>query len=298
MRKILVSLVGLLLLVGASVADSAVFNFVVRDEQNRPIATGYTVQVYTIASTGAPDTIYPDTDYSKSMTNPMNPSANGSFKFATSASTVDIVVWGYQGRAMGATARVDDMTDQDHIIVLNTQQVNKHLRFFWDANISQGAEINTGILLPVGTIIDDIFVEVATALVNASVSVGLLSTQASGDADGFCRSQGVDFAAVPSQIFRCEASATTGVTGAGQRYTYSSSTRGVLLGLTTPGNLALTVNGTDIASIGQNMEKSHIIKQGAANVVTYMTNDKSHDAGPAGWVHLFYRELKARKTFN
>lgn len=303
MRKILFSLVGILLLVG--VADAAVFNFQVRDEQGRPIATGFTAQVYTIASTAAPDVVYPDTTYTTSITNPMVPDARGSFKFATSQNTVDIVIWGHGGRAMGATARVDDLTDQDHVIILDTQNVNKHLRIFWDVGISKGSEVNTGIQLPAGTVIDDIFIEVVSAVAKASVSVGLLSTLASGDADGFCVSMGADFAAVPGQFFRCEASTSRSgaIDGQGgrEKIYYSSNTRGALIASFVPGQNtmgALGVGGTfAYASSGFYREYPLVLKQGMSSIISYTTNDITPGTNAAGYIHIFLRELKNRQRF-
>ncbi len=291
MRKfaVLFAALWLLLAMPATQAEASYYWFQIKDENQRPITSGFNCQVITVASQ-THDVVFTNNTYDVQKTNPVNPNSQGVISFATSASTVDVSCWGQSGISQGATAKLKSGTETDHVIVMNTNDEAKHLRIFWDSNISKGAEVNTGIDLPIGALVDDAWIEVATAAAFASVSVGLLSTDASGDADGFCRSQGADFAQPPGRFFRCEASATVGVTGAGQRFNYSSSTRGVLLGLTTPGNLSVTVNGTDIASLGQNREFSYEIKPGGSRRVTYMTNDR----GAAGYIHLWYRELRRR----
>lgn len=287
--RIILALAVAVILGTAMQADAGFYWFQVKDENQRPITSGFTCHVITVASK-THDVVFTDTSYLTQKTNPVVPNSQGVCAFATSATTVDVAVWGTSGAAKGATGKLKDATETDHQIAINTNAPSKHLRIFWDSNISKGAEVNTGIDLPVGALVDDIWVEVATSAAGASVSVGLLSTDASGDADGFCRSQGADFAAVPGQFFRCEASHTTGTTSAGQRFNFSSSTRGVLLGITTPGNLGGTAAGVDIASIGQNREFQHQVKEGASKRITYLSNDK----GASGYIHLFYKELRRR----
>ena len=307
MRKILVSLVGLLLLVGASVADAAVFNFQVRDEQGKNLATGYTVQVYTLA-TQAHDTIFSDTGYGTQITNPMNPDSRGSFKFATSQDTVDLVVWGVGGRAKGAVSRIKDLTDHDHIVTVQTQNDIKHLRIFYDSKISKGAEVNTKIDIPVGAVVLDAWIQTATGYPMASVSVGLLSTEASGFAQGFCMSQSAADAATPGQYFRCEASRRN-IIGDDQvaekwferPWFWSSNARGKFLASFSLGfNKGLDNLAPWVASQGQYYEYQHAVQQGAAHTISYTTSDVGHTAetgvgiGYAGYIHIFYRELNRR----
>lgn len=299
MRKV-ISILGALLLLAfiASPAESATYWFQVKDEQGRAVTSGFTAQVYTAAST-THDAVFTDSTYKTARTNPVNPDSSGVVKFATSDSTVDIVVWGTGGRVKGAVGRVDDLTDTDHVVVLLTNQVEKHLRLFWDSALSNGAEKDTGVDLPTGAMVIDAWVEVATAAVRASVSVGLLSTEASGNASGFCASQGADSAAAPGQWFRCEASRSAVTTVEGARgheaFYYSSNTRGILLASYARGQNSLTGADTTagvmaMSSRGMYSEHPHVVQQGAATSITYTTNHRTS----AGYIHLFYKELRRR----
>ena len=273
-------------------ADAGLYWFQVKDEHGRPLTSGYTVQVYTSASK-THDVVFTDTGYRTQKTNPMNPDSKGVVRFATTDSTVDMVVWGHGGLAKGSVARITGAVDTDHTIVLQTQNPIKHLRLFWDSALSKGAEKDTGVDLPTGALVEDIWIEVATAAAKASVSVGLLSTEASGDADGFCKSQGADFAAAPGQWFQCGASKSRfgGLNGKGgnEGFYFTSNTRGVLLASFTAGQ-STQIGANREASEGQYAEYKHLVMEGAAKSIVYLTTDRTS----AGYLHIFYRELKNR----
>lgn len=303
MKRFAVITAAALLLVALAVvpAQAAWYYFQVQDEQGRPITSGFVAQVYTTNSQ-AHDVVFGQPGMTSQKTNPINPDSNGVITFATAATTVDVVVWGLTGNAQGAVARVKAITDKEHRVILNTQNAEKHLRFFWDRDISKGAAVDTGIDLPIGAVVFDAFVEIATGGNTAgggpatSVSVGVLSTEASGDTDGFCRSVGAE--ANPqggaTKYWRCEASRTTrtavdGLQG-GEWFFWSSNTRGVLLASFGAGQLSYALLGTG-ASVGTYAEYPHMVQEGAAKSLVYMTNDR---AAAAGYIHLFYRELRVR----
>ena len=291
----------------AAPVDAAYYFFQVRDEQGRAVTSGFKAQIYTVASR-TQDALFSDVTYSTLKTNPVNPDANGVVTFATSASTVDVLVYADSGNARGAVARVVALTDKDHTIILDTQKTEKQLRFYFDADVSRGAAVDTGIDLPKGAVVEDVWIEVATGFALSSVSVGLLSTEASGDTDGFCISQGVDqtWGVTPgytdSAFFRCEASRSRSTAaegaGGGERFYYASNTRGALLSSWTRGQLSLPVGdlGTlRLASNGQYQETLHFVRPGAATSIVYMTNDRQTTSrGAAGFITIFYRALREK----
>lgn len=302
MKRFVGIVLAALLLVGLSVmpANAAWYWFQVKDEQDRAITSGFTCQVYTAASQEH-DVVFADTQFQTQKTNPVNPDSNGVCSFATDATTVDVVVWGNSGDAQGAVARVKAISDKQHKVVLNEQQEVKHLRFFWDRNISKGAEVNTGITLPVGAVVLDAFLEVATGYPNVRVSVGLLSTEASGNAAGFCASAGADYSFAPSYFRRCEASRGQSLSldlATAGKFFWSSNTRGIFLASYSGGGTLPPIGGNlqdQTSSIGQYAEYFHMVEQGAAKTLTYTTNDPpTIGQAAAGYVHIFYRELRAR----
>jgi len=46
-------------------------------------------------------------------------------------------------------------------------------------------EVSTGFVLPAGAIVNDVFIEVSTAVAESTIDIGILSTENGGDADGF-----------------------------------------------------------------------------------------------------------------
>lgn len=289
----------------AAPVEAAYYFFQVRDEQGRAVTSGFKCQIYTQASR-TQDALFSDVTYSTLKTNPVNPDANGVCTFATSASTVDVLVYADSGNARGAVARVVALTDKDHTIILDTQKPEKQIRFFFDEKISRGAAVDTGIDLPKGAVVRDVWIEVATGFALSSVSVGLLSTEASGDTDGFCVSQGVDqtWGLAPglpdSAFFRCEASRTTKTAaeglGGAEGFHYSSNTRGVLLASFARGQQSVPPAYSVLrASGGFYQEYPHFVRPGAATSIVYQTNDRGGGtAGAVGWISIFYHALREK----
>ena len=288
----------------AAPADAGYYFFQVRDEQGRSITSGFKCQIYTVASR-TQDALFTDVNYGTAKTNPVNPDSNGVCTFATSASTVDVLVYADSGNARGAVARVVALTDKDHTIILDTQKTGKQIRFYFDADVSRGAETDTGIDLPIGAVVTDVWVEVATGFALSSVSVGLLSTEASGVTNGFCISQGVDQTwglnanSYPaSAFFRCEASRTTLAAIDGKQgnegFVYVSNTRGRLLSSWVRGQTQFPITPlTTTTSQGRYTEYPHLIRPGAAASIVYQTNDRQTTSrGAAGWVTIFFRALR------
>ena len=287
----------------AAPVDAGYYQFQIRDEQGRGITSGVKVQVYTIASR-SPDALFTNTNYGTVKTNPVDPDSNGVVSFATSASTVDVLVYGQSGNARGAVARVVGLTDKDHTVILDTQKSQKQIRFYFDADVSRGGETDTGIDLPIGAVVTDVWVEVATGFALSSVSVGLLSTEASGVTNGFCNSQGIDqtwgtAANLPdTAFFRCEASRTTrpaveGMLGS-EGFVYTSNTRGRLLASFVRGQTQFPITPlTTTTSQGRYTEYPHLVRPGAAASIVYQTNDRQTTSrGAAGFITLFFHALR------
>ncbi len=306
MKRILTLLWALAFVLALAVpATAAQYWFQVQDENGRGITSGYTCQIYTVASRAA-DAIFSDTTYATAKTNPANPDSNGVIAFATNTSTVDVACFGTSGAVQGALAKMKAMTDKDHRVQMQTQNPLKVVRFFWDQTISRGAEVNTGIVLPVGAVVDDVWLELASGVAGHRMSVGLLSTEASGNAGGFCASQGADQVwGTDAAWFRCEASRGQSITfniATGDTYYYTSNTRGVFLASFSAGGCFIGVLGGNpacsaAASVGQYQEFPYRVRPGAAKTITYRTNDAGTPgtgAGAGGWIYLFYRELRTR----
>lgn len=51
--------------------------------------------------------------------------------------------------------------------------------------VKSTTEASTGFLIPAGAIVNDVFIEVSTAVAESTIDIGILSTEVGGDADGF-----------------------------------------------------------------------------------------------------------------
>jgi len=129
---------------------------------------------------------------------------------------------------------------------------------------SEAAEADTGYELPAGAVLIGMpFVEVVTNVADATIDVGILSTEASGDADGFL--DGVSCATAGKiQAITYDASAVTNIT----------------LGALLSSDLV-----EDVAA-GYGAILKQWVGDGTATTVSYTTNDKAI----VGNIHIMYCE--------
>lgn len=182
MKRMLTGLLALLLVLAAAPIASAQTSFKfwtqVRDELGQPITTGVTCAVYNAGLDTRP-TIYADASVATTKVNPVTGDSSGVCEwYATASTAVDLVVWTKRGRA-----RHDNFTVFDHSVIVDKQSTAKLVRIPFTN--SAGALTNTGVTIPKGALVSDVFIEVVTAVAAAHISIGL-SPSEGGDAGGFC----------------------------------------------------------------------------------------------------------------
>lgn len=244
------------------------------------LTTGVTFQVLAIDTTTA-ETLY----YYKgttSLTNPVsttnfasNTVCNDQVRFrvdptdATNDRYVDLIVVDTNG---GYTAFVENFDAFTHTIVIDERPNIMHHGMIWfDATTT--AETDTGVNFLAETMIHDVRIEVITAASAATIDVGLLSTETSGDADGF--RDGL-------LLTNTGHVADTGVVMAGTTIDWTAaSTYGALL--------YKSIAGSDaVASGGGRSYLGHIVTSGKAASLTYSQGSTSG----AGLIHYFFTRLR------
>lgn len=271
MKRFLIGLLALTFLLGswASLAHAQASTYwfaQVVDEQGQAVTTGLTCHVFT-AGTTTTATVYTLSDLATSKTNPIAGDALGQCTWfsASSVTAFDVIVYHKRGRT-----RVDAMSTSTHRIVLDLQPVLKTVRIAYTTATS--GEINTGVTIPKGAMVVDVAIEVVTASTDNSLDIGLLSSEAGGDADGFCVKKAIGTAG----FFRCEATTTGGAANT----RYNQNHRGVLL--------SVFQTGGATTHPGIYFEKPHY-GDGTAKTITY-TRSTTQATG-AGYIHVFYYEL-------
>ena len=116
---------------------------------------------------------------------------------------------------------------------------------------SEAAEVDTGIDLPAGVMVTGAFVEVTTAVADGTIDVGLLSTEASGDADGFLNGVSCATAGFIMPINQAAVAAT----------------------LTAGELISTAIKSADSTAIFFAFPKTHVT-YGTAKSITYTTADK------------------------
>lgn len=129
---------------------------------------------------------------------------------------------------------------------------------------SAAAEVSTGLVLPAGAVVNDVFVEVTTAVALSTIDVGLLASgddaEIGGDADGFLDGEACT---APGKVQHVQFNATAG-----------SNTLGDLL-------VAGDIKSADSTALFFSVPKQHVC-DGVAKTVTYTTNDKA----VAGFIYI------------
>ena len=244
------------------------------------LTTGVTFKVLAINTTTA-ETLY----YYKgttALTNPVtttnfasNTVCNDQVRFrvdptdATNDRYVDLIVVDTNG---GYTAFVENFDAYQHTIVIDERPNIMHHGMIWfDATTT--AETDTGVDFLADTMIHDVRVEVVTTASAKTLDVGLLSTETSGDADGF--RDGV-------LLTTAGYVADTGVVTAGTTIDWTAaSTYGALL--------YKSIAGSDaVASGGGRSYLGHVVVSGKASSLTYSQSSTSGD----GYIHYFFTRLR------
>ncbi len=182
---------------------------------------------------------------------------------------VDLIVVDTNG---GYTAFIEDFDKYTHSIIIDERPNIMHHGMIWfDATTT--AETDTGVDFLADTMIHDVRVEVVTTASAKTLDVGLLSTETSGDADGFRAAVLLTTAGYV---------ADTGVVTAGTTIDWTAaSTYGALL--------YKSIAGSDaVASGGGRSYLGHVVTSGKASSLTYSQSSTSGD----GYIHFFFTRLR------
>lgn len=244
-----------------------------------PISTNITFKVLTADSdTAATITRFGD-EAGTSVTNPVTTTnfaaatvCNGMVKFRTTAATVDLIVVHVSG---GYSVVVKAFSPNDHKIVIDETPNIMHHGLIW-FGASDATETDTGIDFIYDTAIHDVWVEVVTTDSTETLDVGLLSSETSGDANGFRTLVSVATAGYPTD---------TGVITGGSNIDYTAvTTYGALLVTAITGSDAVATNG------GKSYIGPHIITGANAKSLTYTGSSGSDTA--AGYIHYWFTVLR------
>jgi len=253
-------------------AQSLYFWVGVRDEYGAAVTSGVTCRVLTANSVSTNATVYTDAALASAATNPLTATSAGvcAWYGADTTTSYDVIV---TAAAKGARARLQAVTVTDHSAILPSTWPYKYIRFPFAQNAS---ETDTGLDLPEGAMVQEVIVEVVTGVTSGTLTVGLLSSETGGDADGFV----VALPATPAGFYGPGPTWTAGST---MKNYLSASTRGALLAAYTLGADAANDPGSFAA-------KPHLVLSGNATSLTYSTS--AHAV--AGYVHVMYLEVGNR----
>lgn len=246
------------------------------------ITSGVTFKVLAQNSDTAETLYYYNTPAMTSLTNPVTTTNFAAdtvcgdrvaFRVDPTDSTydryVDLIVVDTNG---GYTAFVEDFDEYTHTIVIDERPNVMHHGIIWFAATTT-AETDTGIDFLADTMIHDVRVEVVTTASAKTLDVGLLSTETSGDADGFRDAVLLTTAGYV---------ADTGVVTAGTTIDWTAtSTYGALL--------YKSIAGSDaVASGGGRSYLGHVVTSGNAASLTYSQSSTTGD----GYIHFFFTRLR------
>lgn len=234
------------------------------------ITSGALVFIYT-AGTKTLATIYSDEKMATTKANPITRAqfaTDGMIQFYAAAASVDVFV----ALSDGSVARYSSVTPTTHVLPINTDGVDKCLVFPMVFEAS-GTETDTGLDLPKMAKVYDVALEVITVDATETVSIGLLSSETAGDADGLMLATSVAVAGF-FQLW-----ATTD--GATEDF-ISAARAGALIGI---GSV-----GTDGANdFGQPGGPGHIVTGSNATSVSYQPSSSDTFAG---YGYVFFRHLR------
>lgn len=214
------------------------------------VTTGILTRVFD-AGTKTHSTIYTDGTGATALTVPISRSqfaTDGKIKFYSASTSHDLAIY----HSDGSFAIISGVTPNTHTIKINRTGNAKVLVFPMAFNAG-GTETDTGLDLPLGACVKDVLLEVTTLDATETVDIGLLSSESSGDADGFLVA-----ASVATAGFVKPFAYTQGT------YYYVSSTKyGALFGL---GQVGDNNAGSSYGVVKQGY---HIVVSGNAVSVSY-----------------------------
>jgi hypothetical protein len=268
MKKMFMFMAALMFMVSATAFAANPVNYFaeVRNELGASISDA-TVEVFVYdAGTKTLSTIYSN-DALTAKTNPITTTVfntDNRVSFWSTAASHDVFI----NTKSGDQVLVAGLTANDHSITINRSSPMKHLVVPFSG--SSASEVDTGWDLPLGAIVTDAIVEVVTTASAKTVSLGLLSTETAGDADGF-------LAAVLETTAGYVENNPVITGGANIDFT-AATTYGVLL--------ATAITGSDaVATNGGFARKRHVVTGSNATSISYTRSDATSSAG---YFHIFY----------
>lgn len=249
------------------------------------VTSGITFAVYAANTDTAETLYYYNVDAMTSLTNPVSTTnfesssvCNDMVAFRvdpteTNDRYVDLIVVNTSG---GYTAFVEDFDKYTHAIVIDQRPNIMHHGSIWWAETTQ-AEVSTGVSFLPDTIIHRVAVETTIVAASQTIDVGLLSSQTSGDADGFCNN-----ASAASAVYvNCgEPVVTAGTT---ETYISTAAPIGALMGASAVGADA---QGSD----GVNSIWEHHITYANATTLTYSAGTTAGTA--SGFIHYWFTRTR------
>lgn len=232
-----------------SVVDQKSYNAVGEAGTSFTLSSGVLVFVYD-AGTKTLSTIYSDRKRT-AKTNPISRTqfaTDAGVLFYGASASYDI----YLAHTDGSVAFYGGVSPLEHRLPLSRTGADRLLVFPMVFN-SGGTEVDTGLDLPLGSLVYDAWVNVTTVDATETVDVGLLSSGTNGDADGFLAAVSVATAGVPARF--------TYTTGSNETY-LSAVTYGALLAARSLGNDV----ATDVGSFGR---LQHFVTGSNTTRVTY-----------------------------
>jgi len=190
---------------------------------------------------------------------------------ATYDEYVDLIVVDTNG---GFTAFVENFNKEIHSIVIDERPNIVHQGTIW-FGVSSAVETDTGVDFLADTIVLDVRTETVTVDAGATLDVGLLSTETSGDADGFIDGRSVAVAGF---------TADTGIITGGTTIDYVPDS--------TYGDLLYTIiAGSDaVATVGGRSYLGHIVTGSNACSLTYTGSSGTDTA--AGYIHYWFNRIR------
>jgi hypothetical protein len=221
------------------------------------------------AGTKTASTIYKD-GRRTALTNPVSRTqfaTDGKVVFYGPNTSYDI----YLAHSDGSVAFYQSVTISTHVLAIDRTGVDKCLVVPFGA--SDNAETDTGIDLPVGAYVTDCRLYVRTTDATETISVGLLSSETAGDADGLLAGVSVATAGWPALV--------TYTAGSNETY-LATNLYGALIASGSVGNDV----ATDVGSLAM---KGHVVTGANAKSVTYTGSAGSDTA--AGEIYVFFKQL-------
>ena len=239
------------------------------DNVDGEITSGLLVFVYN-AGTKTLSTIYSD-DKATAKTNAISRAqfaTDGKITFYSASTSHDLFI----AHTDGSVTRVAGVTPNTHSVKLNRDGLEKCVVFPMVFNAG-GTETDTGIDLPKNTKIFDVLLEVVDVDATETVTIGLLSSETNGDADGLMLSTSV------------------AVAGFFQLYSITDGTNEDFIATPRAGALmGLGSAGTDVANdFGQAGGPGHIVT--GSNAVSISYQPSSSDTF-TGYGYVFFRHLR------